>query len=212
MLKRIKNYFFAGLLITLPLFLTVYIILALFRFIDNSTGKYISYYLNTTFGIYIPGLGILIFVAIVTLTGFLSKIFVGRFFIRYLGKIIRKFPLINQVYPAIKMITEFLFSSKKQKFKKTVLVEYPKKGTWMLGFVTNDGMDDADEKIGPDLIGIYIPFSPNPTSGFYALIPKAEVVSTDISIKDAMQIIISGGIISPQHHKKEMPPEDEKLH
>ncbi|RJP28792.1 MAG: DUF502 domain-containing protein [Candidatus Omnitrophota bacterium] len=211
MLKRIKNYFFAGLLITLPLFLTIYIILALFHFIDNTTGKYISNYLNNTFGIYIPGLGILIFIAIVTFAGFLSKIFIGKLFIRAFGRIIKRFPLINQIYPAIKMITEFMFSSKKEKFKKTVLVEYPKKGTWMIGFITNDGMDEADNKIGPDLIGIYIPFSPNPTSGFYALIPRAEVVNTDISIKDAMQLIISGGIINPKHHKKETPPEDEKL-
>lgn len=197
MINKLRKYFFAGLLITLPIFLSVYFIFYIFRFLDGIVGNLINVYFQRKLGFYIPGLGLILFVAILLLAGFLSSHFWGRFFSKFLDRAINKFPLLRNIYPSLKTILEFLFSQKHPSLKKAVLVEYPYKGRWSVGFITNEGLREAREKTGADLVNIYIPLAPNPASGFFVLMDRKDVIIMDMPVKDALQLIISGGVINP---------------
>ncbi|MFH1577949.1 MAG: DUF502 domain-containing protein, partial [Candidatus Omnitrophota bacterium] len=154
MFVYIKRNFIAGILVILPLLFTVYILVNLFQFADAILGKFINIYLESIFGFYIPGLGLIIFLIIIFVAGFLTTHFLGRRLYFILDRALRRFPLIRYIYPSIKQITEFLFSSQRQAFKKVVLVEYPRRGIWSIGFATNEGFSEARDKLKQDLLNI----------------------------------------------------------
>ena len=110
---------------------------------------------------------------------------------------LRRFPLIRLIYPSIKQIIEFLFATQRQTFKKAVLVEYPKTGIWSMGFITNEGFQEAKEKTKKELLNIFIPSSPGPFTGFYILVPRQEVIILDIMVEDAVKLLVSGGLLNP---------------
>lgn len=197
MINKLKKYLIAGILVTLPFFLSVYFLFHTFRFLDGIIGNLVNAYFKREFGFYIPGLGLALFVIILLLAGFFSTHFLGRFFARFLDRRVKAFPLLRHIYPSLKTILEFLFSQKHPAFKKTVLVEYPCKGCWSVGFITNEGFKEAGEKTGMDLMNVYIPLAPNPASGFFVLIPRKDAIAMDMPVKDALQLIISGGVINP---------------
>ncbi len=195
--NAVKKYFIAGILVLLPLLLTVYILINLFQFADGILGKYINIYLAENLGFYIPGLGLIIFLVIIFLVGFLTTRFLGRKLYLILDKALRHFPLIRLIYPSIKQITEFLFTYQGRAFKKVVLVEYPRPGIWSIGFITNEGFREAKEKTQQDLLNIFIPSSPGPLTGFFILIPRQEVIFLDIPIEETIKLIVSGGLLNP---------------
>ncbi|MCK9603545.1 MAG: DUF502 domain-containing protein [Candidatus Omnitrophica bacterium] len=203
MLKRLRRYFFSGLLIILPIFFTAYILVLLFKFFDGVLGPLVSVYFEQKFGFYVPGAGLILFIIILLFAGFLSTHFLGRVFARSLDGLINKFPLLRSIYFSFKTITEFLFSDKYGKYKKVVLIEFPHKGCWSVGFVTNEGFKEAEQKTGRDLLNVYIPLVPTPTSGFLLHLPREEVIMLDMSIKDALQLVISAGVINPQEAVQE---------
>jgi uncharacterized membrane protein len=204
MFTYLKRNFIAGILIFLPLLLTVNILIILFQFADGILGKFINTYLKQTLGFYIPGLGLILFLIIIFLTGFLTTHFLGKRLYIVLDRSLRRFPLIRHIYPSIKQITEFLFASGRYEFKKVVLVEYPRRGIWSLAFVTNEGLKEARDKTRQDLLNIFIPSSPGPLTGFFILIPRQEVIFLEIPIEEAIEIpieeaiklIVSGGLLN----------------
>ncbi len=197
MLKRVDRYFIAGLLIIVPLFLSVYIFYVLFRFVDGILGNFIDSYFQRTFGFYVPGIGLILFLVGIIFVGFISSHVLGKRFHNFLGRTVTRFPLLRYIYPLIKQAFEFLFSGDQLAFKKAVLVEYPCKGTWSIGFITNESFHEAREKTRQELLNVFIPLAPNPVSGFIALVPHKEVIQLDISIQEAMKLIISAGLINP---------------
>ena len=201
-----KRYFVTGLLVVLPVLITVYLFISLFLFFDNILGRYISRFTVAALGYKIPGLGLLLFVAIIFIVGFFATNFIGRKFLRYIEKVWFKFPFVRKIYPAAKQITEFLFSQKIHgKLQKVVLVEYPRKGMYSLGFVTNQAAADIQKKTGQDLLNVLIPSVPNPITGMMVVVPKDEVIVLDISIENAIKIIVSGGVLNPTDLPKEPP-------
>ena len=114
-----------------------------------------------------------------------------------MDKALRKFPLVRHVYPAVKQITAFLFASQQQAFKKVVLVEYPRRGIWSIGFITNESFQEVKQKTKQDLLNIFIPSSPGPLTGFFTLIPRKEVILLDIAVEDAIKLLVSGGLLNP---------------
>ena len=201
-----KRYFVTGLLVVLPVLITVYLFISLFLFFDNILGRYISRFTVAALGYKIPGLGLLLFVAIIFIVGFFATNFIGRKFLRYIEKVWFKFPFVRKIYPAAKQITEFLFSQKIHgKLQKVVLVEYPRKGMYSLGFVTNQAAADIQQKTGQDLLNVLIPSVPNPITGMMVVVPKDEVIVLDISIENAIKIIVSGGVLNPTDLPKEPP-------
>ena len=197
MFKRIKRYFFTGLLVMLPLFLSCYILFILFRFADGILGKFINAIFKENFGFYIPGLGLILLALIIITTGFLSSYFFGRKIYNIVDRLFSRFPLVRYIYPSLKQIFEFLFSAGHPGFKKAVLVHFPTPQSWTIGFITNHCFKEANEKSAQELLNIFVPLSPNPISGFIIFAEEKDVIMLDITIEEAMRIIVSGGLLNP---------------
>jgi uncharacterized membrane protein len=197
MMNRLKRYFITGILVILPLFLSLYVLFIVFRFFDGILGPLINIYFKQNFQVYIPGVGLILFILIVFLTGFFSTHVIGKGFHLFVEKAVSRFPLLRYIYPSIKRAFEFLFSEASLSFKKAVLVEYPSKGIWSIAFVTNENFYEANKKTNQDLLTVYVPSVPNPATGFIVLVPRSAVVYLDITVTDAMKIIISGGLLNP---------------
>lgn len=194
---KLRRYFLTGLLLFLPLFITVYLLLIIFKFIDGIFGGLINSYLRSNFGFFIPGLGFILGILIVLASGFIASHFLGKKILPALEKWFLKLPGVRQIYPSTKEIVGFLFSKDRAAFKKVVLVEYPSKGIWSVGLVTNECFREAQEKTGQELLHILIPTTPSPWSGFLVLIPKKDIKFLDMSVEDGLKLIISGGILKP---------------
>jgi uncharacterized membrane protein len=194
-----RKYFLTGLLVVLPALVTLYLFISLFAFFDNIIGRYISRITLHYLGYKIPGLGLLLFIVLIFVTGFFATNFIGKRFLRFLEQFFLKFPFIKKIYPAIKQITEFLFSQKIEgHLQKVVLVEYPRKGIYIIGFVTNRAPEELSRKIGQELLNVLIPSVPNPITGFVICFPKSEVIVLDMSIEDGVKLIVSGGVYNPK--------------
>ena len=194
---KIRRYFVTGLLLVLPIFISFYVLFVVFRFVDGIFGGLINSYLKANFGFFIPGIGFILGGAIVLFSGFLATHFLGKKVLPALEQWFLKLPGIRQIYPAAKQIIGFLFSKDKAAFKQVVLAEYPSKGIWSIGFLTNEAFDEAGEKIARDLAHVFIPSTPGPWSGFLILVPRKDIKLLDMSVEGAIKLIISGGILKP---------------
>lgn len=199
---RLRRYFVTGLLVVLPLFLTFYFLFLIFKLIDGLFGGIINSYLKSAFGFFIPGLGFILGIFIILFVGFIASHFLGKKLFPYIEKYFLKVPCIRQIYPSIKQIVGFFLSQERNAFKRVVLVEYPAKGIWSVGFITGDGFKEAKEKTQEELIHIFIPTTPGPWTGFLVLIPKREIKFLDMPIEEGIKLIVSGGILKPIENQK----------
>ncbi|MFH1777351.1 MAG: DUF502 domain-containing protein [Candidatus Omnitrophota bacterium] len=189
-----RNYFLTGLVVLLPVVITIYVLVAIFRFADNLAGKYINVYTQEHFCFSFPGLGLLFTVIIIFVCGVLATNIFFKKSMPYLEHLLTKFPIIGKIYFPAKTMVGFLFSPKQVAFKRVVLVEYPRKGVYSMGFVTSDEIN-LNPRISETLTAVFVSSSPGPVTGFFVLVPKSEVIYLDISVEDGMKIIISGGIL-----------------
>jgi len=196
-MSRIRHYFIAGLLIILPLFVTFYLLFIIFRFIDGLSGGFINSYLQKYLGFSIPGAGFIVGIFFVLLVGFFTTHFLGKRIPSFFERWLLRFPFIRQVYPPAKQIIHFFVSKEKFSFRQVVMIEYPCKGIWSVGFITNEGFKEAEEKTGQELLHVFIATTPGPFSGFLVLVPKKDVKFLDIPVEDGLKLIVSGGIINP---------------
>ncbi|MDD5060279.1 MAG: DUF502 domain-containing protein [Candidatus Omnitrophica bacterium] len=196
-MSKLRRYFITGLLTILPIFITLYLFFFIFKLIDNIIGRIINSYLRAEFGFAIPGLGFIIAILIIILTGFIVSHLLSKRALPLIENWFLKLPGVRQVYPPIKQIIGFILSKDKAVFKKAVLVEYPSKGIWSVGFMTNDGFREAQELTGQELIHVLIGSTPSPWSGFFILVPKSAVKFLQMSAEEGMKLIISGGILKP---------------
>jgi len=197
MKTHFRKYLITGLLVILPFFLTIYILIGLFKFADGILGRIINNYLVQFVGFYIPGLGLILSLLILLTVGYLTVHFLGKGFYAMLERWFTKFPLARYIYPSIKQIVEFFFSKESIAFQRVVLVEYPRKGIWSIGFMTNEGIEEAKKKISEDLINVFIPTTPSPLTGYFILVPRKDAMFLDMSIEDAIKVVISGGLLTP---------------
>lgn len=181
----------------LPLFITFYLIALIFKLADGLLGGFINNYLRNNFGFFIPGIGIVLGIIIFFIAGFIASHFLGKRIVPALERWFLKLPGVRQIYPPAKQIVTFLFSKENAAFKQVVLAQYPSKGIWSVGFITNEGFKEANEKTKEDLLHVFIPFTPSPWSGFLVLIDKKDIRFLDMSVEDGMKLIISGGILKP---------------
>jgi len=196
-MSRLRRYFFTGLAVTLPVVLTVWMLFQLFIFSDNLLGRFISDRIEESLGFYIPGISLIITFIIVFLIGLLATIFLGRKLMPIIESWFLKFPFAKQIYLPAKQIVGFLFSRKRISFKQVVMVEYPRKGIWSIGFLTAEAFDEAKKKTKEELLSIYLPGSPNPITAYVVFVPKKDVIFLDISVEQGMKLIVSGGILQP---------------
>lgn len=196
MFGKIRKYFISGLIVFLPIALTIYLFYLAIAFTDNFFREFFEK-LGFGFGDYY-GLSIIIGISIVILIGFITTNFLGRKIHGFFERIVLKLPFFKQVYPALKEMAVFLFARERlASFKQVVLVEYPRKGIYTMGFLTNDSSKEACDSIGKELCNVFVPSSPGPLTGFTILIPKKEIIYTKISIEDAFKFIVSGGVVNP---------------
>lgn len=158
-------------------------------------------------GFQIPGLGVILTIALLLLTGLIVANFFGRKLVTAWESLLSRIPLVRTVYGAVKQITASLFADASQSFREVVLVEYPRRGLWMLAFVTGDTPKKFQEVSGEELINIYVPTTPNPTSGFYIMVPPSDVVRLDVPVEAGLKMILSAGVVNPLDD----PVEAEKL-
>lgn len=201
---KLKAYFFTGILVTAPVMITFFVAYKLIVFVDVSVNKLLppQIALNNYLPFTIPGLGIIILVVALILVGMFAAGFLGRFFLRLGEWIVYKVPFISSVYSLLKQIFETFLSSKSDAFKKVVLLEYPRKGIWILGFVSTDTEGEVKDIVKKDMVNVFIPTTPNPTSGFLIFVPREDVVELEMSVEDGIKFVISGGIVSPEELKQ----------
>lgn len=201
---KLKAYFFTGILVTAPVMITFFVAYKLIVFVDVSVNKILppQFALNNYLPFTIPGLGIIILVVALILVGMFAAGFLGRFFLRLGEWIVYKVPFISSVYSLLKQIFETFLSSKSDAFKKVVLLEYPRKGIWILGFVSTDTEGEVKDIVKKDMMNVFIPTTPNPTSGFLIFVPREDVVELEMSVEDGIKFVISGGIVSPDELKQ----------
>jgi uncharacterized membrane protein len=202
--QDLKNDLIAGLLVVIPLATTIWLSVATARWAINlftripkqinpfdGLNPILTDVLNFSVGFTVPLLSILTI-------GLMARNIAGRWLLDFGEQLLQAIPLAGSVYKTLKQILETLLSDSKAKFRKVVLVEYPRKGVWTIGFVTGKVSPQLQNHLSEEVISVFIPTTPNPTSGWYTVVPKQEVVDIDISIEDAFKVLISGGIVSPE--------------
>ncbi len=205
---NLRKYFVAGLLVWLPLVATFVVLSFAINVIDRSLLLLpAAYRPEALFGRDIPGLGVALSVTLVMITGLIAANFFGRKLVAAWEAILSRIPLVRTVYGAVKQITQSLFADASQSFREVVLVEYPRRGMWMLAFVTGDTPNKFKEVVGMELINIYVPTTPNPTSGFYLMVPPVDIKRLDIPVEVGLKMILSAGVVNPLDD----PVEAEKL-
>ena len=187
---KIRNNFIAGVVVLIPIGITLYLTLFIIRISSKIIPKEINP--NNYLPFDIPGVEILIALIIITLIGWLSLSFLGKKFFELFNNILKKIPILRTIYSAIGQMTES-FTKTDNKQKSVVLLEYPRKGVWAVGFATKENEGLIKEKINEDLINVFVPTTPNPTSGFLLLVPKKDLIFLDISFEQASKFIVSAG-------------------
>ncbi len=200
MFQRLKKYFFSGLAVFLPLALAVYAFIWLMNFVESLLGKYLKPFFLEYYDFYFWGFGILILLLLVLFSGFLITHYFGRIMHRMTEKIVLSVPLLGMIYPAFKEISKFVFQEKAH-FDKVVLAEWPCRGAYVLGFLTNPTTRRISDKIGKKLSNVMIPNVPNPLTGFVVMIPDELITPLDITVEEAVKIIVSGGVMNLENNE-----------
>lgn len=208
--RRIRTYFFTGLLVLVPLALTGYIIWNLFLAIDGILNGFVNRFIVEQFGFAlgqkeIPGIGFITLIIIILLTGAIATNYLGRKVVSFGDRIVQRIPLINRIYSAIKQISQAFFSGQREVFEKAVLFEYPRPGIYSIGFYTQDTRGPVQDVLPEDVVSVFLPTTPNPTSGFLLFVPKTQIIELDLTIEEALKLVISGGAVVPNKQKEEPP-------
>lgn len=194
-----RKYFVTGLFILLPLVVTIYLLVVGFSIVDGILGNWIAQILGRS----LPGAGLVLTFALIMATGLIATNVLGRKLLSLGDRMFLRIPLVRTIYQSVKQIMDaFSSSSNKAAFKQVVLVEYPRAGIYSLAFVTSEDKGEIQFRTKEDCINIFIPTTPNPTSGFFLIIPASDCIPLDMSVEDGFKLIISGGVITPTWEKK----------
>lgn len=203
LMARLRSWFLTGLLVTAPVMLTIYITWLFIDIIDSNVNALIPNGVRELIEIKaphigsLPGLGLLIGLIVITLIGALAAGFFGRWLIRMGENILNRMPVVRTIYGASKQILETVLTTQSNAFREVVLVEYPRKELWVVGFVTGNTEGEVGVKIEDETVNVFIPTTPNPTSGFLLFCPKKDLIYLDMGVEDAVKLVVSGGIVTP---------------
>ena len=213
MLARLRTSFLTGIVVIAPVALTLWLIWSVIGWFDGFVLPFVpdayrpEQILNTIFGydlkLNIRGVGVVVFLVFATLVGWLAKGLIGRSFIRYAENLVNRMPVVRSFYSGIKQIAETVFAQQERSFEKACMIEYPRKGIWAIGFISTTAKGEIAERNsskGP-MVSVFVPTTPNPTSGFLLFFPKADVVELEMSIEDAAKLVISAGLVYPPTKK-----------
>jgi len=194
--SRVRSWFLTGLLVTAPVLLTVYITWWAINLIDGQVAGLLPGFDQLRFA-NVPGVGLVIGVLLITMIGAIAAGFLGRWLIRLGEAILARMPVVRTIYGASKQILETVISTQSDAFREVVLVEYPRRGLWVIGFVTGGTKGEVARLIDIDMVNVFVPTTPNPTSGFLLFCPRKELIFMKMSVEDAVKLVVSGGIVTP---------------
>ena len=213
MLARLRTSFLTGIVVIAPVALTLWLIWSVIGWFDGFVLPFVpdayrpEQILNTIFGydlkLNIRGVGVVVFLVFATLVGWLAKGLIGRSFIKYAENLVNRMPVVRSFYSGIKQIAETVFAQQERSFEKACMIEYPRKGIWAIGFISTTAKGEIAERNsskGP-MVSVFVPTTPNPTSGFLLFFPKADIVELEMSIEDAAKLVISAGLVYPPTKK-----------
>jgi len=193
---RVRNYFFTGIVVLIPIGFTLYLTVFLIKISSKLLPEEINPNNYMPFSIW--GIEILISILIITLVGYFSLSFLGKKFLQIINDLFKRIPILRTIYGAVGQMTQS-FAQNKNKKKSVVLVEYPKKGTWAVGFATKDNSGEMKKKTKRNLVNVFVPTTPNPTSGFLLMYPKEDIIYLNISFEEASKFIVSAGTSNPKN-------------
>ena len=213
MLARLRTSFLTGIVVIAPVALTLWLIWSVIGWFDGFVLPFVpdayrpEQILNTIFGydlkLNIRGVGVVVFLVFATLVGWLAKGLIGRSFIKYAENLVNRMPVVRSFYSGIKQIAETVFAQQERSFEKACMIEYPRKGIWAIGFISTTAKGEIAERNSSEgpMVSVFVPTTPNPTSGFLLFFPKADIVELDMSIEDAAKLVISAGLVYPPTKK-----------
>ena len=199
LLARLRNYLLAGIIVTAPVSITLYISWQFIDFVDRQVTPLIpaQYNPETYLQFGLPGLGLLIMLVALTAIGALTAGFIGRFFVRSGERILAQMPIVRSIYAALKQVFETVFAAKSRAFREVVLIEYPRKGVWAIGFATGTTRGEVQNIIEDEVVNVFLPTTPNPTSGFLLFLPRKDVTFLSMSVEEGVKMVISAGVVTP---------------
>lgn len=198
-LQRMKTYFLTGLVVASPVGITIYLALAFINLIDRNIKPLIpeSYNPETYLPFPLPGIGLVFLFLMLTFLGFFAANFLGKTLIRIGEKILNRLPIVKSVYNTLKQIFETVISEEKGSFQEVVLVEYPRKGIWAIAFISGENTGEIQARIPEDVVNVFLPTTPNPTSGFLLFVPEKDIIRLDMTPDEGAKYVISAGLVDP---------------
>jgi uncharacterized membrane protein len=194
----VKKYLIAGLLIWIPLVITIWVLSVVVETLDQSlTLLPGSWRTENLIGVHIPGMGVLLTLVIVLVTGVFAANFIGERLVGLWNDILRRIPFVRSIYSSVKQVSDTLFSPTGQAFRKALLVQWPREGVWTIGFLTGVPGGDVVNHLKGDYVSVYVPTTPNPTGGYFVMLPSADVIELEMSVDEALKYIISMGVAAP---------------
>lgn len=199
MMKQLRRYLVAGLLVWIPLGVTIFILRILIGFMDKSLRFVPKEYLPETWlGFAIPGLGLILTLVVVLITGLFVANIVGRSMVGFWESLLERIPIVRTVYSAAKKFAEVVFSESNESFKKVLLIQYPREGLYSLAFQTATELGEVQGRTGEEVVCTFLPTTPNPTSGYIIIVPKKDIIELDMEIDEAFKMIVSLGVVIPK--------------
>jgi uncharacterized membrane protein len=194
----VKKYLITGLLIWIPLVITIWVLKLVVDVLDQSLLLLpLEWRTEALWGTHVPGLGVVLTFVIVVITGALAANFIGARLVHFWHRILHRIPFVSSIYSAVKQVSDTLFSSSGEAFRKAVLVQWPHKGVWTIAFFTGVPGGDVSTHLKGEYVSVYVPTTPNPTGGYFVMLPRADVIELDMSVDDALKYIISMGVAPP---------------
>ncbi|HJL93503.1 MAG TPA: DUF502 domain-containing protein [Woeseiaceae bacterium] len=204
-MKKLRKYLIAGLLVWLPIVVTVLLFRFLITLMDQTLILLPSQIRpESLIGFTLPGLGLILTLMVLLVTGIFAANIVGRSMVNFGEKIFKRIPVVRSVYAAAKNFVEIVFSDTGQSFKKVLLIQYPRKGVYSLAFQTSTSLGEVQKKTGSDVVCTFVPTTPNPTSGFIIIVPKDDVIEMDMEVDEAFKMIVSLGVVVPTWKKGDL--------
>ncbi len=198
-MRRLRNYFITGLVVTAPILITVYLVWKFIGFIDGLIVALLPQQIlpQSYLPFDVPGLGLLVVIAALTFVGAFTANFLGRWLVRTGDRIVNRMPVVRSVYGTLKKIFETVLDQTSRSFREVVLVEYPRKGIWAVGFVTGTTLGEIQRNIADNVVNVFIPTTPNPTSGYLVFLPRTDLIPLEMTVEQGIKLVISGGIMAP---------------
>lgn len=206
MLGRVRNYLLAGILVTAPLGITIYLVMLFLQLMDQTVTHILpeEYNPNRYLSFSVPGFGLVIAVTFFITVGWLAKNVLGRMVIRFYEYFMNRMPVVKNIYGAIKQIAETIMASQSAAFREVVMLEYPRKGVWSIGFITGKTEGEVQRITSEETVNVFVPTTPNPTSGYLLFVPKKELRYLHMSVEEGVKLVVSAGIITPPDHGLEV--------